>query len=83
MGGPSLSAVPLVWEVDMKLILGETNLCPSSCGHFRAIRSDVLIEECQLPDGLWSLKIKDGELLECPLGKWDLKVEVGVSPPIE
>jgi hypothetical protein len=36
-----------------------------------------------LPDGEWLLKIKDGELIECPLGKWDLKIEMGVAPPIE
>jgi hypothetical protein len=83
VGEPLLRAGPPLWETDMILILGDTNLCPSSCRHFRAKHSDVLIEECRLPDGLWSLKVKDGELLECPLGKWDLKVEVGVSPPIE
>ncbi len=70
-------------ELKMKLVLGDTNLCPRSCQYFQAQHSDKLIEECQLPDGNWSLRVKDGELIECPLGKWDLKIEMGVAPPIE
>jgi hypothetical protein len=65
------------------LILGETNLCPRSCAYFRAERGEKLAEYCHIPDGNWSLKVKDEQLLECPLGKWDLKVEMGAAPPID
>lgn len=67
----------------MILILGETNLCPRSCEYFRTESTHKLNEFCHLPDGEWLLKIRDGELLECPLGKWDLKVEMGCAPPTE
>jgi hypothetical protein len=67
----------------MILVLGSTNLCPRSCQYFQTEQSDQLIERCNLPDGEWLLKIRDGELIECPLGKWDLKIEMGVAPPIE
>ena len=67
----------------MILILGETNLCPRSCSYFSAEQSDRLIEQCRIPDGEWLLKIRDGELIECPLGKWDLKIEMGCAPPID
>ena len=62
------------------LILSETNLCPSSCTHFYAEKSDKLVEYCHLPDGEWILRVEDNELQECPLGKWDLKVAKGVTP---
>lgn len=64
----------------MILILSETNLCPSYCEHFRAESSDKLVEYCDLPDGEWVLKIKDRELQECPLGKWNLRVAKGIFP---
>jgi hypothetical protein len=64
----------------MILILSDTNLCPSHCEYFQAEKSDKLVEYCHLPDGCWTLKIKDAELQECPLGKWDLKVAKGVMP---
>ena len=67
----------------MILILTETNLCPRSCGYFRAEQGEKLVEYCHIPDGNWSLRVKDEQLLECPLGKWDLKVEMGAAPPIE
>ena len=67
----------------MILLLGITNLCPRSCQYFKAEQSDQLIEQCNLPDGEWLLKIRDGELIECPLGKWDLKVEMGCAPPTD
>ena len=67
----------------MILILGETNLCPRSCTYFHAEQSDKLLEQCNIPDGEWVLKIRDGELLVCPLGKWDLKIEMGCAPPID
>ena len=67
----------------MILVLSETNLCPRSCEHFYTETSDKLIEHCNLPDGTWQLMIKDDQLLECPLGKWNLKIEMGVSPPVE
>ena len=67
----------------MILILGETNLCPRSCQYFRVQQNDHLVEHCYLPNGEWLLKVKDGELIECPLGTWDLKVEMGCAPPIE
>jgi hypothetical protein len=82
-GTIAAAAGPPTCEVGMILILGDTNLCPRACQYFRTESSDKLIEECHLPDGNWSLRIKDGELTECPLGRWDLKVEMGVSPPIE
>lgn len=67
----------------MKLILSDTNLCHSSCRHFQPVKTDVLIEYCDLPTGEWVLKIHDDELQECPLGKWDLRVAKGVSPTAE
>ena len=67
----------------MILVLGSTNLCPRSCQYFVTEQGEQLIERCNLPDGEWLLKIRDGELIECPLGKWDLKIEMGVAPPIE
>ncbi|MBE0480876.1 MAG: hypothetical protein IBX68_07845 [Dehalococcoidia bacterium] len=67
----------------MILILGSTNLCPSYCQYFRVERTDKLAEFCHLPDGKWWLTVKDGELIECPLGKWDLKVERGCGPPVD
>ena len=67
----------------MILILGETNLCPRSCPYFHFEQGDRLLEQCNLPDGRWQLTVKDGELLECPLGKWDLKIEMGCAPPTE
>lgn len=67
----------------MILILGSTNLCPRSCEYFHTEHNDHLVERCHLPDGEWVLKIRDGELIECPLGKWDLKIEMGCAPPID
>ena len=65
----------------MILILTETNLCPRSCEHFRVEKGEKLTEYCHLPDGQWTLKVRDEQLTECPLGKWDLKVEMGAAPP--
>ena len=62
------------------MILGITNLCPRSCEHFSSEASERLKEYCDLPDGEWVLRLKDGELLECPLGKWDQRVARGVVP---
>ena len=67
----------------MILLLGETNLCPRSCSYFSVETGDRLVEKCHIPDGEWVLKIRDGELIECPFGKWDLKVEMGCAPPTE
>ena len=67
----------------MILILGITNLCPRSCEYFSAEAGERLIEHCHLPDGEWVLKVKDEELLECPLGKWDQRVARGVPPTAE
>jgi len=67
----------------MILILGSTNLCPRSCQYFRSESGERLAEYCHLPDGNWVLRVKDGELLECPLRKWDLKIEMGCAPPTE
>ena len=65
----------------MILILGSTNLCPRHCEYFSSESGERLVEYCHLPDGEWLLKVRDGELLECPLGKWDLKVEMGFGLP--
>ncbi len=67
----------------MILILTETNLCPRSCDQVRVEKGEKLVEYCHLPDGEWLLKVRDGQLTECPLGKWDLKVEMGAAPPID
>ena len=67
----------------MILLLGSTHLCPRSCEYFHSESTDKLVEQCNLPDGQWSFKVKQGELLQCPLGKWDLKVEMGCSLPTE
>ncbi len=67
----------------MILVLGITNLCPRACEYFHAESNEHLIEHCYLPDGEWILKVRDGELLECPLGKWNLKIEMGCAPPTE
>lgn len=64
----------------LKLILSDTNLCPSSCECFEPVKGERLVEYCNLPTGDWVVKVKDGELQECPLGKWDLKVAKGIMP---
>ena len=67
----------------MILILGSTNLCPRDCRQFSFESGERLTEYCNLPNGEWVLKVRDGELLECPLGKWDLKVEIGFGLPTD
>lgn len=67
----------------MKVILSDTNLCPSFCKHFKPVKTESLVEYCDLPDGKWTLTIKDNELQECPLGNWDLRVAKGAIPTAE
>ncbi len=64
----------------MRIIMTETNLCPSSCEHFHAEKSDKLVEYCHLPNGEWVLNICDDDVQHCPLGIWDLKAAKGVVP---
>ncbi len=67
----------------MVLILPSTNLCPRSCEHFRVERKRSRLNEyCDLPDGEWILRVRHEQLTECPLGKWDLKAEMGCGPTV-
>ncbi len=63
-----------------KLLLSDTNLCPSSCEFFEPVKGETLVEYCNLPAGDWTVRVNDSELQECPLGKWDLKVAKGIMP---
>lgn len=65
----------------MILILDSTNLCPRECKYFRVELTDESRSEyCHLPDGCWTLKLKNEQLIECPLNKWNLKAEMGYGP---
>ena len=65
----------------MILILDSTNLCPSECEYFQVELSEEKRDEfCHLPNGTWVLKLKNEQLIECPLGKWNLKAEMGFGP---
>jgi hypothetical protein len=65
----------------MILILDSTNLCPSECKHFQVeLTEEDRSEYCHLPDGTWTLRLKNEQLIECPLGKWNLKAEMGFGP---
>lgn len=64
----------------MILILTSTNLCPRACEYYRVERNDNLVEYCHLPDGDWVLKVRHEQLVECPLGRWNLKAEMGFGP---
>ena len=70
----------------MILILTKSNLCPRECEYFRIERGEDSskdpAEYCYLPDGDWMLKIRQEQLIECPLGKWDLKIERGFGPMV-
>ena len=74
----------LLWvgeEILMVLILPRTNLCPRSCKYFQVeTGEESIVEYCHLPDGEWVLKIRQEQLMECPLGKWNLKAEMGYGP---
>jgi hypothetical protein len=70
----------------MILILERTNLCPRECEYYRVEPnedpSEYPHEYCHLPDGTWALRIKQEQLIECPLGKWNLKAEMGFGPQV-
>ena len=68
-------------ERPMILILPRTNLCPRSCKYFQLeTGEESIVEYCHLPDGEWVLKVRQEQLMECPLGKWNLKAEMGYGP---
>ena len=68
-------------ERPMILILPRTNLCPRSCKYFQLeTGEESIVEYCHLPDGEWVLKVRQEQLMECPLGKWNLKAETGYGP---
>ena len=67
----------------MILILDSTNLCTQKCKYYREeLTKESRAEYCHLPDGTWVLKLKNEQLIECPLGKWDLKAEMGFGPQV-
>jgi hypothetical protein len=68
-------------ERPMILVLSRTNLCPRSCKYFEVETGEEnIVEYCHLPDGEWVLKVRQEQLMECPLGKWNLKAEMGYGP---
>ena len=54
----------------VQITLHRGNKCPIDCPHYDNEGNDHYVEYCDLPDGEFTLKLEDGELIECPLGKW-------------